>query len=264
MERAVQTGETRPVRRFLAGAISHAYIAEGAAAEETAEALAMAVVCDEGDERPCMGCRQCLKSLRGIHPDIAVIDVLLDKKEIVVDQIRALRKDAMVVPNDSDRKAYIIKNAGLMNTAAQNAFLKTLEEPPSFATIILACESAAALLPTILSRGVLLRSAPTPKEYVEAVSTEADGLFEAMAKGETALCVFISALDKMDRNEFLRFVDAARQKAIAFAGDRSRGENGLQVEYLLRAVAALDTAIEYMSLNVGTVHIAGMLLARLI
>ena len=264
MEKTAQAGEKRPVRKFPAGSISHAYIAEGAAADEIAEALAMAVVCNEGDERPCMTCRQCQKSVRGIHPDIVAVDVLPDKKEIVVDQIRALRRDALVVPNDSDRKAYLIKNAGSMNTAAQNALLKTLEEPPSFATIILACESSAELLPTILSRCVLIRSDPAPEDSGELLSDEADGLFDAMEKGAEAMCAFVSSLDKLDRNEFLRFADAAKQRAITLARDKAEGEKGLPLEYLLRAVEALDTAIDYMSLNVGTVHIAGMLLARLV
>ena len=264
MERTAQTGEMRQIRKFPAGSISHAYIAEGAAAEETANALAMAVVCEGDAERPCMNCRQCLKSARGIHPDIAEIDVLPDKKEIVVEQIRALRKDAPVVPNDADRKVYVIKSAGAMNTAAQNALLKTLEEPPSFTTIILVCESSAGLLPTILSRCILLRSEPVTENHSDTVSAEADGLFSAMEKGEQAVCKFVYSLDKLDRIEFSRFAEEARQKAVELAKEASLKKGELPLERLLNTVEALDTAIEYMRLNVGTVHIAGLLLAKLI
>jgi DNA polymerase III gamma/tau subunit len=101
-----------------------------------------------------MTCRHCVKALRGIHPDIAVLDRLPDKREIVVDQIRELREDAVVLPNDADMKVYIIHHAECLNASAQNALLKLLEEPPSFVVIILSVTNPAVLLDTVRSRCV--------------------------------------------------------------------------------------------------------------
>ena len=141
----MNTTDTRRSPAFSSDRLSHAYITSGG----MADTLAMAAVCSGAGERPCMKCVHCSKSSRGIHPDIAVIEKPSDRKDIVVDQIRGLKRDAIVVPNEADRKVYLINNAELMNASAQNALLQILEEPPSYAVFILKTETPADLLKTV-------------------------------------------------------------------------------------------------------------------
>ena len=100
--------------------LSHAYITDGG----LADTLAMEAVCSQpSDAGPCMDCPHCSKAQRNIHPDIIIIDKRPDRREIVVEQIRDLKKDVIIVPVESAKKAYIVNNAELMNDAAQNALL---------------------------------------------------------------------------------------------------------------------------------------------
>ena len=118
--------------------LSHAYIITARAEEGFAKAmeLAAAMLCEgDGEKRPCGVCRHCKKSLRGIHPDVMLITRPLDdkgkmKKEIQVEQIRSMVSTALIMPNEAEKKVYIIRDAGAMNATAQNALLKLLEEPP--------------------------------------------------------------------------------------------------------------------------------------
>lgn len=76
-----------------------------------------------------------------------------DKKDIIIEQIRKnLIDDVYIVPISGEYKVYIINDAELLNVSAQNALLKTLEEPPKYAVIILVASSLNSMLPTILSR----------------------------------------------------------------------------------------------------------------
>ena len=151
---------------FDSARLSHAYITD----ESFAGTIAMAVVCgarggacdnsnaDGGNAGPCESCAHCGKAARHIHPDISTIGRLDDKLIISVDQIRALRQDAYIIPNEAEQKAYIVTDADLMNINAQNAFLQILEEPPAHAVFILCTDNPAALLPTVRSRCVELKS----------------------------------------------------------------------------------------------------------
>ena len=118
---------------------THATILSGAGEDtkERARTLAAALLCESGGARPCRQCRHCRKVFRGdypgIHPDVQVVERQPNssgklRREIVVDQIRALSEDALVLPNEAESKVYILPEADAMNTAAQNAFLKLLEE----------------------------------------------------------------------------------------------------------------------------------------
>ena len=145
------------------GRLSHAYIISGAPSEAFARAkvLACAMLCREGGTSPCGQCHECRKSLRGIHPDIIIVERPMgdkgqQKKEISVSQARELVSDASTLPNEAERKVYIIKDAGAMNTQAQNALLKLLEEPPSFVSFILVTENSSLILETVRSRCVCL------------------------------------------------------------------------------------------------------------
>ena len=138
--------------------LSHAYILSGPAGSgkrTLAGLLAAALVCDRrGGALPCLSCAGCRKAEGGIHPDI--VRVGDDGKDISVAQVRALRADAYIRPNEAERKVYILENAQTMNASAQNAMLKLLEEGPAYAAFLLLTDNAAALLPTLRSRCVHL------------------------------------------------------------------------------------------------------------
>ena len=119
-------------------AIGHAYILSSPSREDAlrkAREIAAAAVCLAGHDVPCGQCRGCRKASAGVHPDIISVRRQTDKsgnlkRELSVGQIRELSVDAQVLPNEAERKAYIIEEAELMNLNAQNAALKLLEEPP--------------------------------------------------------------------------------------------------------------------------------------
>lgn len=146
--------------------LSHAYIISGPAGSgkrTLAGLLAAAMVCSDNKQQPCGHCSGCKKAFAGIHPDISAIGA--DGKDITVAQVRALRSDAYIKPNEAGRKVYLLHRAQSMNQSAQNAMLKLLEEGPSYAAFFLLAENAAALLPTVRSRCEVLTLTPvTPKE----------------------------------------------------------------------------------------------------
>jgi DNA polymerase-3 subunit delta' len=112
---------------------------------------ANALVCLQEQNKPCGACKGCKLFLSGNHPDI--IEVRRNnKKSIGVDEIKSLQKEAIIKPNESNRKIFIIHDAHTMTAQAQNALLKLVEEPQKYLSIILICENTMALLETIISR----------------------------------------------------------------------------------------------------------------
>ncbi len=120
--------------------------------EDFARFIANALVCT-GDNKPCSACPDCVKAQGRGHPDVFETDGIKGKsKNFTVDAVREIRDDAFVVPNESDKKIYILKNGHNMNEQAQNAILKILEEPPSYVYFIIVTESKSTMLETVLSR----------------------------------------------------------------------------------------------------------------
>lgn len=114
--------------------------------------IAESLVC-RGENKPCGVCSDCVKAQKNGHPDIFETDGVKGKsKSFTVDAVRELRSNAFVVPNESDRKIYILKNGHNMNEQAQNALLKILEEPPSYVFFIIVTTSKSTMLETVLSR----------------------------------------------------------------------------------------------------------------
>ena len=147
--------------------ISHAYILTGEAGtgrKSIANAFSMALLCEKGGKEPCMVCHSCKQVLSGNHPDL--IYVKHEKpNSIGVDDIREQINDTIMIrPYSSYYKIYIVDEAEKMTVQAQNALLKTIEEPPSYAVIILITTNQEAFLPTILSRCVQLKLKPL-QEY---------------------------------------------------------------------------------------------------
>ena len=152
------------------GKISHAYIIEGerfAGKEYIAQIFAMALQCAGEGEKPCQECRSCRQALSGNHMDI--IRVVHEKPgSISVDDIREqVNGNVAIKPYDNPYKIYIINEAEKMTAQAQNALLKTLEEPPAYGVILILTNSLESMLPTILSRCVQLHMKPVPDALVK-------------------------------------------------------------------------------------------------
>ncbi len=148
---------------ILNGKQSHAYIIEGAGKSgkmTAALSAAAALSCEnrnaDGVPLPCGECNSCRKVFKGISPDVFVISAG-ERKSVGVESIRELKSSLYEVPNDGDYKVYIIDDAQLMTTQAQNALLISLEEPPPFAVFFLLTQDAQALLETVRSRSPIIR-----------------------------------------------------------------------------------------------------------
>ena len=151
--------KTRLENGFSSGRIPHAIIIEGSdekSRREFASFFAKALLC-KGEEKPCMQCSSCKKSESKSHPDYKVYEGKGKTSAVNIDDIRELRNDIYVVPNESDYKIYLVCNAHKMNEYAQNAILKSLEEPPKYVVIMLECEDKSQLLETVRSRATSFR-----------------------------------------------------------------------------------------------------------
>ena len=162
-------------RALLDGRVSHAYIIDGARDSDKdmiADVVAAAIQCTDratdanGMPEPCGKCVSCIQAAAKANGDI--IYVTHEKpKSIGVGDIRLMRDDVAIKPYSCEHKVYIINDAELMTAAAQNALLKTLEEPPEYAVILLLADGVSNFLPTVLSRCVTLRMKPVPEEKIE-------------------------------------------------------------------------------------------------
>lgn len=160
---AVKTGKT-----------SHAYIIQGersSGKEFIARVFAMALQCENRAQNveqvePCNECHACKQALSDNQPDI--IRVTHEKPNTIgVEDIRMqINQDIIIKPYSSPYKIYIINEGEKMTPQAQNALLKTLEEPPAYAVILILTTSLEAMLPTILSRCVVLSMKPAPDEAI--------------------------------------------------------------------------------------------------
>lgn len=152
------------------GKISHAYILngeKGMGKKTLAKAFAQTLLCEEGGVVPCGKCHSCIQAATDNNPDIIYIEP--DKPTTLsIDHIRGtLVNDIDLKPYSYKYKVYIINDAQLMNIAAQNAILKTIEEPPDYAVILLLTTNASGFLQTVLSRCVKLDMQPLKKDMVK-------------------------------------------------------------------------------------------------
>ncbi|HKM21314.1 MAG TPA: DNA polymerase III subunit delta' [Lachnospiraceae bacterium] len=149
--------------------VSHAYLINGergAGKEYIADVFAMALQCEKGETEPCMECHSCKQAMSKNQPDI--IRVTHEKPNTIgVEDIRdQVNKDVQIKPYSSKRKVYLINDCEKMTPQAQNALLKTLEEPPEYVVIILLTTNASLLLPTLLSRCTVLNMKPVEDKVV--------------------------------------------------------------------------------------------------
>ncbi len=163
--------------------LSHAILIDAGSAamrDDAALYIATAFVCES--PLPCGECAACQKVKSSVHPDVYTYDPEAENERVFkIDVIRNIRKDAFILPNEAKHKVYILKGADKMNTAAQNALLKTLEEPPEHVRFILVCESRASLLETIMSRVTPFNLGADNYELTSEYAQKADALANSLA-----------------------------------------------------------------------------------
>lgn len=164
-------GERLSGKRMLADIFARALQCEGDRAPSEYQATLFDLETEKRDKsvkmRPCNQCRSCKQAINKNHPDI--IYVTHEKPNVIsVDNIRQqVNADIGIKPYSGDYKIYIIDEAEKMNVQAQNALLKTLEEPPGYAVILLLVTRAETMLQTILSRCVVLNIKPVPENLIK-------------------------------------------------------------------------------------------------
>jgi DNA polymerase III subunit delta' len=161
-------GQIEILRAALAkNRLHHAYLfagPEGVGKRTLALALAKAVHCTEMGSDSCGQCVNCARIRDGNHPDVRLIEPLMGKKEISIQQIREIERQLNFRSFSGGKKIAILDPATLMNLSAQNALLKTLEEPPQDSLLILIAPTAGGLLPTLRSRCLSLSFGPLRRE----------------------------------------------------------------------------------------------------
>ncbi|MGI6107974.1 MAG: ATP-binding protein [Lachnospiraceae bacterium] len=152
---------------FASGRISHSYIIggeDGCGKMTLARAVAQTLLCESDGEKPCGTCSACIRAEAGTHPDI--IYPSHEKPTVFgVDEVRSqIVDDCAIRPFDGKYKIYIVDEGEKLSAEAQNALLKTIEEPPEYVIIMILTENPDGLLDTIRSRSVTLRMSPVSPE----------------------------------------------------------------------------------------------------
>lgn len=196
--------------------VSHAYIINGEKSSGKAmlaDTFAMSIMCEAGGSGPCMECESCRKIANKCNPDfIRLVRDTEKKADIIrIDEIRRQIIDSMYErPYNGDHKVYIIEDADKTNVQAQNAILKTLEEPPEYAVLILTTTNVERLLPTIISRCIILNMRPVEDRVIKQFLRERGGLSEtnidiitAIASGNVGRAKLL-----LQDEEFINFQDS--------------------------------------------------------
>lgn len=272
-------------RALTSDKLGHAYLFEGVAGcgkRLTAQALVASVFC--AHHTGCGTCPVCRKVMAGQHPDLHVIEP--DGTAIKIAQIRELQQELALRPYEAPRKACIIEAAERLNQSSGNALLKTLEEPPGNALLILLTTNAEAVLSTIRSRCQRLRFASLGEETIsrflvnEGVSLETARLAAAQSGGSLARAQEMATSDSFTSQrelaEQLFALDLASIKQLFALSERQGADRdtalstltlleGLLRDILLaqqgvdqRIFAELDQLIEHEAANRSTASLTGI------
>ncbi|MBR5527593.1 MAG: hypothetical protein IKV97_01220 [Clostridia bacterium] len=257
----ISDAEQRVLDRILssisAGNHAHSFIIDGGSAISRfrcAICVACALVCeDKRGVMPCMTCSQCLKILCGDHTDIKTLG---EEDDVRVDDIRAISKEAYILPTDCEYHVYILKSADRMNSFAQNALLKIMEEPPKNTVFILLSPSKELLLPTVVSRAQALTLGKSSLDEMEkALCAKFPNISPQAARRAARLQ---SGMDKIELDAgSLKTADAAYDTVHSFYVEKQyrinealpKTRDALVFTLSILAMAARDIAVDKNTAN---------------
>jgi DNA polymerase III subunit delta' len=157
LARALELGRVPPALLFAGPA--------GVGKRMMALALGRALLCESRGNFPCDRCGSCARGLKGLHPDLFLVEALT--KVIKIDQVREVVREIGSSPFEGRARAFVIDDAHVLTEQAANALLKSLEEPASRSHVVLVTSAPQALLPTVRSRCQLIRFGPLRAALVE-------------------------------------------------------------------------------------------------
>ena len=203
------------------GRLHHAYLfvgMEGVGKKTIALCLAKAIHCSEAVGDFCGECADCARIQDDNHADVRIIEPLAGKKEISIQQIRELEKELNFRSFSGKKKIAVLDPATLMNLSAQNALLKTLEEPPQDSLLILIAANGGALLPTLRSRCLRISFGPLARDLISGFLVSRKGLegetaefLAAMSLGSLGAVVCIDTQELLERRrEWVRLISGLR------------------------------------------------------
>lgn len=132
--------------------------------------FAMLMLCEQAENAPCGQCRTCRLIAEHNHPDVLIAEHSGKRLGYSVETVRNIRKEAAILPNNGDIRLFLFPDADGMSIQAQNALLKSVEEPPPHACFVFTAQTAGVLLPTLLSRMTVKAVFPVTKgECTEAL-----------------------------------------------------------------------------------------------
>ena len=192
--------------------------------------LAAGLLClaEEPQARPCRECAACRKVAHGNHPDLHRLAPEGAGQQIRVGQVQALAAELALLPLEGRYRIAIIESAQRLNVDAQNALLKTLEEPPARVVLVLAADDSATLLPTVISRCARVRLGPVAGEAIAELLADA-GVADAsrgaalgrLAAGRPGLALALAAQPEASliqarlARSLLDLLGAARRRRLA-------------------------------------------------
>ncbi|MBQ3301576.1 MAG: DNA polymerase III subunit delta [Eggerthellaceae bacterium] len=187
--------------------VTHAYLFTGPAGSnktQAAYALAAALMC--GERNGCGRCEECERVMRRTHPDVRYF-APEGATGYLVEQVREIVADTALAPIRSTRKVYIMDRVDLLGVSAANAFLKTLEEPPSDVVLILLGRTRESVLPTIVSRCSVVPFRHIPASEAAAIIVQRTGTSRETARMaiEASGGSITAAIDFLKSNERLAF-----------------------------------------------------------
>ncbi|MBE5901255.1 MAG: DNA polymerase III subunit delta' [Lachnospiraceae bacterium] len=208
---------------IMLGKVSHAYIfdgEDGAGKKTLADAFAMTLQCEKGAKDACMACHSCKQALTRNQPDIIYLRPEKDNRIGVKDVRSQIVDDVSIRPYSSRYKIYIVNHAERMAEDAQNAILKTIEEPPEYVIIILLTTNSQVLLPTIRSRCITVEVRPVSDEIVKdylmntlSVPEDQANICTAFAQGNVGKAARLSGTEEFQsiKQEAVSLVKRAHQ-----------------------------------------------------
>ena len=249
-----RTEKEKLLSEIASGKLSHAYLiegGEGCGKTYFARFAAAAVLCT-GDKPPCGKCPSCVKALAGSHPDLFYFSP--DKKASMgVETVRDIKKSLFFMPNDGDRKVYIIDDAQKMTVQAQNALLKFIEEPPASVLFFIVADKKESLLPTVVSRTRIISLAPSDnadiRRFLTSESKKSGGeqIDEAinMAEGSPGkalklLCRDFSCQRQLCLDFMPVLVSTSKSDAMAFLLSMKLNRDGVKEFFTLLMTALAD------------------------